>query len=260
MISALVVKLAASPALIAAASIAGKRWGHKTAGLIGGLPLVGGPIVAALWLEHGRELARSVALAAPVGIWATITYLLTVGFASAIAPWYLAIPAGWACYLAMEWLLHSAGVANSMIFGLAVIPGLWVAANYVLPKPSAAPPPSHLPKTELLARMIAAMVIVLALTESTHAIGAEYTGMLAAAPVAASVIPAFTLAISGRDATLLALRGFLIGLIGFAVFFFVLAPTMHFGIGSLALASIAAIAAGVFATRVAAKRSTDASL
>jgi hypothetical protein len=249
MTSALAVKLIASPLLIAGASLAGKRWGHNVAGLIGGLPLVGGPIVVVLWLEQGEQLARSVALAAPVGIWATITYLLTLGFVSAIAPWYFAIPIAWTCYFASELLLHAAGVAYSIVLGLAVIPGLWIAANHVLPKPRAHAAPAHLPKVELLARIAAAALIVWLLTESTHAIGAEYTGMLAAAPVAASVIPAFTLAISGRDATLLALRGFLTGLIGFAAFFFVLAHTMQFGIVALVPATLAAVAAGLIATK-----------
>ena len=245
------VKLFASPTLIGFASLAGKRWGHTAAGIVGGLPLVGGPIVLALWLSDGAEAARSVALAAPVGIWATIVYLLAVGFLSALVPWYLAIPAGWICYAIAELGLHGAGAAYSLAAGLAVIPGLLIAATRWIPKPKAAATAAHLPRVELLVRMVAAAALVLALTTFSNQLGFEYTGMLSAAPVAASVIPAFVFANAGRDALLLALRGFLTGLNGFAVFFLVLGASMT-PLGMLAAvpALVAALAASLLAMRV----------
>ena len=46
------LKLAAVPAVVWLASLAGRRWGHRVAGLIGGFPLIAGPIV--LYLALGE--------------------------------------------------------------------------------------------------------------------------------------------------------------------------------------------------------------
>ncbi len=50
---------------------------------MGGLPLVGVPVVLAVWLSHGADYAQPAALAAPVGLWANIVYMLVVGWSSA---------------------------------------------------------------------------------------------------------------------------------------------------------------------------------
>jgi hypothetical protein len=245
------IKLFASPSLIGLASLAGKRWGPNAAGLLGGLPLVGGPVVLALWLTGGGALAADVARAAPVGVWATICYLLTVGYASARWRWYVIIPLGWVVYLSAALLLQASGLAQSLALGVAVIPALWLAATRVLPRPRVATVVVHLPRIELAARMAAAVAIVLTLTAAADLVGPQLTGLLAGAPVAATVIPAFTLANSGRDALLLALRGFLTGLTGFAAFFLVLWPSIApLGWLALAPAVVAAMAVGAVAMRV----------
>ncbi len=216
------------------------------------MPLIGGPVVLAIWLTDGAEMAMQVALAAPVGVWATLCYLLVVGYASVHGRWYVAIPLGWVCYLTAAVLLDKAGLAYSLLLGLAVLPGLWFAATLILPKPSAPVTAAHLPKIELLARIIAAVALVLTLTTAADFLGPSLTGVLAGVPVAATVIPAFTLAKAGRDALLLALRGFLTGLMGFVVFFLVLGNAMP-TLGALALlpALIACVVVGVLATHAA---------
>jgi hypothetical protein len=135
MSAVLLVKLLAAPVLIGLASLAGRRWVPNVAGLMGGLPLVGGPVVLAIWMADGAGTAQQVALAAPAGIWANIVYMLVVAYASARWRWYVAIPLGWACYLAAAVALNAAGLAYSLTLGIAVLPGLWIAATRGLPKP-----------------------------------------------------------------------------------------------------------------------------
>ncbi|GAB3268269.1 hypothetical protein [Chitinimonas naiadis] len=219
---ALLVKLFAAPLMIALASLAGKRWGPNVAGLLGGLPLVGAPVVLTLWLSHGSLYAADVSLAAPVGVWANIGYMLVVGYASVRFRWPLAILSGWLAYVLGAVLLHFAGLAHSVFVGLAALFGLWLAAVRWLPKPQAAPLPVHLPRVEILTRMAAAAGLVLSLTALSGLFGPSLTGLFTGAPIAASVIPAFTYANAGRDALLLVLRGFLTGLMGFVVFFYAL--------------------------------------
>jgi hypothetical protein len=249
--AAFLIKLFASPALIGLASLAGKRWGPNVAGLLGGLPLVGGPVVVALWLSHGSAYATDVALAAPVGVWANIAYMLVFGYASAYLRWWGALALVWFAYLAAGIGLGELGLARNVWLGLTIVPGLWCAAVYWLPKPAAPPQLGHLPRIELLARVLAAAALVLLLTGISSAIGPTLTGVFTGAPVAASVIPSFTFANAGRDALLLVLRGFLTGLMGFCVFFFVLGVGIP-ALGGFAIlaALLSGVAVGVLATRL----------
>jgi hypothetical protein len=244
------VKLLAAPALIGLASLAGRRWGPNAAGLMGGLPLVGGPVVLALWLASGADYATQVSLAAPAGVWANIVYMLVLAYASAHWRWYAAIPLAWACYLASALMLNAMDLTQSLLPGLAVLPGLWLAATRGLPQPAAMPAAVHLPRIELFARMAAAAALVLTLSSASVWVGPQLTGILSGAPVAAVVIPAFTLANAGRDALLLTLRGFLTGLMGFTVFFLILGHSIPL-LGPLALvvALIGGVGTGFAATR-----------
>lgn len=244
------VKLFAAPVLIGLASLAGRRWGPNIAGLLGGLPLVGGPVILALWLSGDSGHTILAAQAAPAGVWANIVYMLAVGHLSARFNWMLAIPVGWACYLLAALLLNASGYAHSLILGIAVLPALWFSATRWLPRPQAMPAIVALPRSELALRILAAAALVLSLTTASGLIGPSLTGILSGAPVAAVVIPAFTFAKSGRDALLLALRGFLIGLMGFVVFFLCLGQTLStWGLLAFMPAAIAAVVVAGLATR-----------
>ncbi len=248
----LLIRLFASPLAIGLASLAGRRWGPNVAGLLGGLPLVGGPIVAALWITHGGDYVTTLARSAPAGVWGNIVYMLIVGHASKRWGWQGGIACGWVGYLSTGLLMNLSGLAHSVLIGLAVLPGLWLAAVRWLPKPAAVPAPVHLPPTELLTRMGAAAALVISLTAAASWFGPTLTGLFTGAPIAATVIPAFTHVSSGRDGMLLVLRGFLTGLMGFVVCFLFLGfgiPYLH--LWATAPAIVAGVAVGFGATALA---------
>lgn len=248
----LLIKLLVSPCLIGCASLAGKRWGPNIAGLLGGLPLVAGPLLLALWLMHGSSYAMQFVQSAPTGVWANISYMLVLGVVSARWAWYWALPIAWVAYLLTALGLSVSGFANSAYWGMAVVPGLWLAATRLLPKPSGIPNAPALPRIELITRMLAAAALVLSLSGVSAWFGPTLTGLLAGAPVAATVIPAFTFANAGRNALLLVLRGFLTGLMGFAIFFLILGYAMPiWGAAATVPALVLGVMAGFFATQMA---------
>ena len=63
----LVWKLVLTPALIAAASLAGRRWGHAVSGWLVGLPLTSGPVALFLALERGTTFAADASLGSLAG-------------------------------------------------------------------------------------------------------------------------------------------------------------------------------------------------
>ncbi|SMC28794.1 hypothetical protein SAMN02745857_03413 [Andreprevotia lacus DSM 23236] len=249
--SAMLVKLFAGPAVIGLASLAGKRWGPGVAGLLGGMPLISSCVIAALWLQYGQDYATQVASASPVGLWGNLVYMLAVGYASIRFDgqrwgWLGILLCGWFAYAAVALLVVWAGIERSLLWGLLVLPSLLLAARYLLPAPKAAPRLMPLPRVELLARMLAAFLLVTVLTGLTQLLGPGLTGLLAPSPVVATVLPAFTMAGAGSNAVLLQMRGFLIGLVGMGASLICLAPlAVHLNAWAAPVAILIAIASGL---------------
>jgi hypothetical protein len=214
-------KYLGAPLLIALASLAGKRFGPAAAGLLSGLPVIAGPIILALWLEHGTAYAVEVAWMLPVGMMPLAAYLgVLVWLVQRRRHWAIGLCAGWLAFL----ITGAACLALPLpylVLALAGI-GLMLGVGLLMPVPQKASL-AVLPHTEIAARMLAAMTLVATVTTISQQIGTGWTGILAAFPVAGSVMPAFTLARSGPEATLVLLRGFISGLLGLAACFVVLA-------------------------------------
>jgi hypothetical protein len=83
------------------------------------------------------------------------------------------------------------------------------------------------PTWDLPARAVATMVLVVAITGASSALGPHLTGILTPFPVATSVLAAFVLAHEGSPQATVLLRGFLRGEFGFATFCFLVAVLLR---------------------------------
>ncbi len=246
----LIAKLLIAPACVAAVSVAGRRWGTSIAGLLAGLPVVGGPILLAFALVHGDAFAAQAAAACLLGLAALAAYVVVYGL---LAERYGGITAivltGWAAFMvAVAFLsliplpepptLISAGAS------LALVVVLFRWGLRLLPAPSApVTVETVLPWWDLPGRALAALALVFTLTAVSGALGPDLSGLLAPFPVMTSVLAIFTHAQGGRDEVRIILRGFLNGFNAYAVFCFVLAVTLtHI---STALAFLLALAVSI---------------
>jgi hypothetical protein len=125
---------------------------------------------------------------------------------------------------------------------LAAVCATFLLTTLALPR-GAAGDPTPPPTWDLPLRAGATAAIVLAVTGLAGVAGAHLAGMLAAFPVLASVLAAFTHAQDGAGAAAALLRGMLRGLVSFAVFCFVVAAILP-GAGQ-AVAFLAASAAAL---------------
>lgn len=239
----LVLKLVATPALILAASLAGRRWGESIGGWLVGLPLTSGPVVFFLAVEQGPGFAAATTRGSLAGAAAEAGFCLAYGFAARRHGWRGAVAAGSVAYAAGAAALAAA--ALPLLPLVAVIVGALAAALSRLPRfesgTARLPPP---PKWDLPARMAVATTLVFSLTELAPALGPQLSGLLATYPAFAAVLTAFAHAQSGPAAAMRVLRGLMTGLFSFAGFFVVLGPTLvPFGIGpGFAAASVVALA------------------
>ena len=85
-------KVVVTPALIAAATLAGRRWGDRMSGWLVGLPLTSGPVVVFRALDHGSRFATTASLGVLLGTISraafAVAYACPSGsFASAPSSW-----------------------------------------------------------------------------------------------------------------------------------------------------------------------------
>ena len=194
----LVAKILLSPLCVVAVSMAGRRWGVAIAGVLGGLPVVAGPILLVETLLHGRGFGADAAAGTLLGLAALSAFVVVYGRDAASAGPLPSVLCGWTAFLLgvavlspfhPPLLVALALVATCFALGLKLL----APASGVL-EATAAPPWWDLP-----ARALAALGLVLALTAVSGALGPHLSGLLAPFPIITSVLAVFTHAHGGAD-------------------------------------------------------------
>lgn len=236
----LVLKLSLVAASVLLASLVARRFGHAIGGTVGGLPMIAGPIVGfVLWQEplpqvQGIVLATLTCLPAAVLHMSLFAHLAARGWR-----WWTAFllvnavfVAGCALLLSLQppaWLAALMTLAAPPL-GLALMPRLPLAAGGVA-----------IPQLELGLRVAAALLMAWAIVEAARAMPPLVSGILLATPIAANVLPCFTLPRYGAPATVALMAGFVRGLSGFAAFF----VTLHLALGAMDRGAAYGLAWGV---------------
>jgi hypothetical protein len=208
-------------------------------GWLVGLPFTSAPIAFFLARDRGLEFASTAAAGIMAGAVSQAAFCLAYAWTARRRTWPPAVAVGCAAF----------GIATVVLIGITPsLPALAVgvfavlaAAIFAMPRPRKdLRPTTAPPRWDLPARMTVATAFVVALTGAAGALGPRLTGLLAPFPLYAAVLAVFAHALDGGVAATSVLRGLLVGLVGFAAFFLVLAAT-------LSAAGIAAAFAGALA-------------
>lgn len=241
----LFLKLALVPALILLVSLAGRRWGHRASGLLSAVPIIAGPILFFMALDLGADFTADTARATLITMPALAAYLLVFGLLARRAGWAACLLGGWAAFAVVVTPL-TAIPANAWQ-GLLVACAGFGGVLFLLPRPARPVDVAEIPNSEIALRMAAAFAITLVIALGAQTFGPRVSGALLSFPIGGSVLPAFTRALHGPDATLSLLRGFLLGLLPFAVFFYGLALLLPaYGIAIGFAGALAAVLAAHF--------------
>jgi hypothetical protein len=223
-VETLVLKVALAPLLVVGVTLAARRWGPRVGGMLIALPVVAGPILLVITLEHGEVFGARAARGALLGVAALSAFCVAFAVAATLRRWPTVLLIGWAAYAVVaacgsQWdappLAGLATALASLLFARAFL-------NRRDHTDALSPPPPW----DLYARAGATAALVIALTTASGALGPAVSGVLTPFPIAASVLAAFTLAHDGPAASLAMLRGFVVALPGFAVFFFAIAVAL----------------------------------
>ena len=218
-------KILLAPMFVVGASLAARRYGARIGGLVGGLPVVAGPILLVFALSHGRAFAADAAAGTLLGIVSLLAFIVVYARLAGRVRWGTSLFFGWGAFFAMT------GALSTITMGadpaLAVVLVAVALTLVVLPRAGGERRSAvRLPAWDLPLRALSALALVLALTALAGQLGPKLSGLLAPFPVVASVLAVFTHAQHGEQDLLRIMRGFVMGLVGYALFCFALAVSL----------------------------------
>lgn len=213
----LLLKLVLLPLIIAGVTLAGRRWGPAVSGMLVALPLTSGPIIVFLALSDGDAFAAKAAAGILAGTASTAVFCLAYSWLVFVARWPIALVAGWAVFFAATAALQPVALPAAPLFaGEIVLLAIVVA---LLPRPVGVRALREPPRWDLPARIVLGTAFVLLLTELASVLGPHLSGLLTPFPLYVSIFGGFTHADAGPGATVVLVRGVVVGLVAFAAFF-----------------------------------------
>lgn len=210
-------KLFVTPLLIFAVTLAGRRWGAVTSGLLIGLPLTSGPISLILACQYGLDFASRSAVGNLAGQISNCFFCLAyIGLARS-CNWLICALVAIAVFFATTWLWNSISWQLWPAFA-AVLLVITVSAHLV---------PRHIqhaqswspPKWDLPARMATGSALVVLLTSVADDLGPQLSGLISPFPAFSVLFAAFTHSQQGAQSASNLLRGVIVGSGAYAVFF-----------------------------------------
>ena len=219
----LILRVLLAPALIAIATLVGRRWGPGVSGWLVALPLTSGPIALLVALEHGQRFAATAAIGALNGALAEIAFCLAYVMLAhrGSLPAFLAACVSFTVVAAVLLRVSIPFVALAVL-----VVGALGAALVVIPGGREGVTSSTRPHWDLPLRMTMTTAVVVGITQVATALGPELSGVLAMFPAYAAVLTFFAHRAGPASATLV-LRGVVVGLFAGTVFFIVLAVSIE---------------------------------
>src|SRR6185295_3450002 len=175
-----------------------------------GLPVIVGPILFLLALEHGADYARDAAVYTLGAVFPVIVFGIAYAWASRRRAWPLSLVAGYVAWLAAALALLSMPLKLDLAALLALV--TLFAAPWLFPRPKAAPNPVRLPNRELGLRMLMGALLTLAVTSLAQISGPGLSGLFALFPVLSAILAVFTHRSGGADAVMTLLAALARGL------------------------------------------------
>jgi hypothetical protein len=195
-VTLLAAKILLSPLCVVAVSLAGRCWGMAVAGVLGGLPVVAGPILLVETLLHGCGFGADAAAGALLGLAALTAFVVVYGRVATVAGPTPSVLCGWTAFLLGVAVLNL--VQPPPALSLVLVAACFALGLKLLPPaPLPSPATTALPWWDLPARALAALGLVLVLTAVSGALGSHLSGLLAPFPIITSILAVFTHAHGG---------------------------------------------------------------
>jgi hypothetical protein len=226
----LLLRLVLVPILVAAVTLASRRWGPRVGAFVTALPAVAGPTLGFYAVQQGDLFAADAARGSLLGLVGVAAFCLAYAHASTRLHWAPCLLIGWASFAVVTVLMYRVNVGP--VLALVVAVAALFGARSLLPSSGPVSASIGIPRWDLPLRMLSAAALVFTLTAAAGRLGSSVSGILTPFPVATAILVGFTHAQRGSAAAVEFLRSYVPGLSGFAIFCVVLALMLpHASIG-----------------------------
>lgn len=216
----LLLKLTLVPFFIALITLAGRRWGSRMAGLLGGFPVVAGPIVTILALEQGQAFGAEASIATIASVAGVAIFAIAYSWVSVRAAWWWALTVATMSWCLGTWVLSWLPPRVEWAVVVAVLS--LSLTPYLLPRVPPQPVPAASTQ-DLPLRMLAGALLTWVVTSLAASVGAAWSGLLSVFPVLGSVLAVFMHRSQGSAQVVLMYKGLLRGLFSLIAYFVMLA-------------------------------------
>ena len=220
----LIFKLLLTPILTGAATWAGRKYGHNVSGLLIGLPLNAGPIALFLALQHGNVFAANSAKGIILGAVSLALYATTYALLCRKFHFLACAISGWVVYLGATFLFNLINVSLIPIFLITLL-ALYILF-YIFPKYKEQNISIVPPLWDIPIRIILATLFIIALTYVSGKLGPNLSGLLSTFPIFGTIFAITTHFLYGSEACIRLLKGVIVSLFSFSVFFLIIALTI----------------------------------
>lgn len=270
----LALKLTLVPSLLLIVSMSGKWWGPAIAGWLAGLPVVAGPILYLLVLQHGPSFGAHAATLSLAAILASEAFNFGYAWTCRVANWRVALAVGLAAWFAcanalallpIAWSASSASSAFAWsVWSASTAWALAAAAlgvgfgNAFLPKSRAVARGAPLTRLDLAGRVLAGIALTLIVTALSGRLGAGWSGLLAVFPLMGVVLSVSSHRAHGPAFVVALLRGMVAGRFSFGAFCLYLsfALTREPALAAFAQAAALAVCVQALTKRLAKSRAS----
>ncbi|MGA0555914.1 hypothetical protein ACO2Q8_04620 [Larkinella sp. VNQ87] len=214
----LLLKVTLMPSVIALITLAIRKWGNKIGGVIGSMPWVAGPILLFFILEQGKPFGIQAIQGVMTGILALISFCFSYSVFSQTRNWPSTLLLAYVFYTVTAVIFYY--LQLNLIVSYALVMGCILLALRFFPVPTAHPPKIRQLPFDIPIRMLITTLFVLIVTGLANVLGPSWSGILTPFPIQTSILAVFSQILQGSYAAITALRGLVMGLLGFTTFLF----------------------------------------
>ncbi|HET7084313.1 MAG TPA: hypothetical protein VFI23_06060 [Rhizomicrobium sp.] len=216
----LILKLTIVPLALLVFGIVERLHGPRVAGWLSGFPIVGGPLLLFVTLDHGSAFGSQAALGAYFGLVPWLAFTMSYAFCSRSLGWLWCSLIGFALWTAVAVAAVAWQGASPW---LELLPfAAFIAALFVYPRGEPSDEEREHVWWGLPARMIAGAALTLVITQFAGMMGSKWSGLFSTFPVMGSIICISSQLQYGRHAVQEAVAGMSMGLASVGTFCFVL--------------------------------------
>jgi hypothetical protein len=216
----LILKLTILPLALWLFGLIERKHGPRVAGWLSGIPIVGGPLLAFITLEHGNAFGSQAALGAYFGLVPWLGFTATYAVCARRLNPFLCTVTGFAVWTAVAYAVVLTEELSPWLEMLPLI--AFVAALFIYPRGEASDEEREHVWWGQPARMLAGAGLTIVITQFAGNLGTRWSGLFSTFPVMGSIICISSHLQYGRHAVQEVVAGMTMGLASVGAFCFAL--------------------------------------